>query len=76
MRVLGVDPGTKTFDIAVIEDGEVKIEKSIPTEEIAKDPNVLINAMESFDVDYVVGPSGYGVPPTMGSDVIDLAIRR
>ena len=71
MRVLGVDPGTKTFDIAVIEDGEVKAEKSIPTEEIAKDPNVLINAIESFDVDYVVGPSGYGVPPTMGSDVID-----
>ncbi len=71
LRVLGVDPGTKTFDIAVVEGNEVRAEKSIPTEEIAKDPNVLINAIESFEVDYVVGPSGYGVPLTMGNEVID-----
>jgi len=70
-RVLGVDPGTKTFDIAVVEDGVVKAEKSLETSMIAKDPNVLIGAIKSFEIDYIAAPSGYGAPVTRGDEVID-----
>ncbi|MCG2867689.1 MAG: DUF1464 family protein, partial [Vulcanisaeta sp.] len=70
-RVLGVDPGTKTFDIVVVDDGVVKAEKSLETSMIAKDPNVLIDAIKSFEIDYIAAPSGYGAPVTRGDEVID-----
>jgi predicted butyrate kinase (DUF1464 family) len=71
LRVLGVDPGTKTFDVVVIEDGVVKAEKSIDTATIAKNPEVLIKAIEAFEADLIVAPSGYGVPLTRGDEVLD-----
>jgi predicted butyrate kinase (DUF1464 family) len=57
MRVLGVDPGTKTFDIVVIEDGVAKVEKSIDTATIAKNPDILISAVDKLETDYIVAPS-------------------
>jgi predicted butyrate kinase (DUF1464 family) len=71
MRVLGVDPGTKTFDIVVIEDGVAKVEKSIDTATIAKNPDILISAVDKLETDYIVAPSGYGVPVTRGSEVLN-----
>ena len=71
MRVLGVDPGTKTFDVVVVEDGVVKAERSIETAEIAKNPSTLTNVIDSLEPDIVVAPSGYGVPVTRGDEVYD-----
>jgi len=71
LRILGVDPGTKTFDLVVLENGVVKAEKSIETVAIAKDPGTLIEAIEAQEVDYIVAPSGYGVPVTRGSEVLE-----
>ena len=71
MRVLGVDPGTKTFDIVVIENDVVKAEKSIETAVIARDPSVLVSAVEELEVDYIAAPSGYGVPVTRGDEVLN-----
>ncbi len=71
MRVLGVDPGTKTFDVVAIENGVVKAEKSIDTTTIAKNPEVLISAIEACEADFIVAPSGYGVPVTRGDEVLD-----
>lgn len=71
VRVAGIDPGTKTFDVVVVEDGEVVFERSIETVGIARDPRALIDALEDLAVDYVVGPSGYGVPITFGNEVLD-----
>ncbi|MEB2837148.1 MAG: DUF1464 family protein [Desulfurococcales archaeon] len=72
VRVLGVDPGTKSFDLAVVEDGRVVWEYSIETGRVARDPRSLLDAIrEAGRVDAIAGPSGYGVPVTESRDVVD-----
>ena len=72
MRALGIDPGTRSFDLAVIEDKSVVWEKSIDTLRVAEDPGSLIKAIEAAgDVDIIAGPSGYGVPVTFNHEIID-----
>ncbi|MEM4876796.1 MAG: DUF1464 family protein, partial [Sulfolobales archaeon] len=70
MRVLGVDPGTKSFDLVLVEDGRVLWEYSIDTATVAFRPDVLIDVISRLDIDYIVAPSGYGVPITFGDEVI------
>jgi len=71
VRVLGVDPGTRSFDVVLVEGGRVVSEVSVGTEEVARDPGVLLRAIEELEPDYVVGPSGYGVPVTRGDEVLN-----
>ena len=72
MRALGVDPGTRSFDLVVVEEDRVVWEKSIDTVEVANNPEVLIKAIEEAgDVDVIAGPSGYGVPVTRNDEIID-----
>ncbi|RLG95551.1 DUF1464 domain-containing protein [Candidatus Bathyarchaeota archaeon] len=72
MRALGIDPGTKSFDLAVIEDKSVVWEKSIDTLRVAEDPGSLIKAIEEAgEVDIIAGPSGYGVPVTFNHEIMD-----
>ncbi|MCS7139362.1 MAG: DUF1464 family protein [Candidatus Nezhaarchaeota archaeon] len=72
VKVLGVDPGTFSFDICGLENGEVFYEKVIPTPEIAKRPESLIEGLEEAGkVDLITGPSGYGVKITHLKDVKD-----
>ncbi len=69
---MGIDPGTKSFDLVVIEDDRVIWEKSIETIDIAKNPFKLIDVIEEAGrVDLIAGPSGYGVPVTCNEDIID-----
>jgi len=72
MRSLGIDPGTRSFDLVVIENDHVIWEDSIDTVTVAERPESLIEAVESAgDVDIIVGPSGYGVPVTFNRDIVD-----
>lgn len=72
IKVLGVDPGTFSFDVCGLENGKVFYEKVIPTIEIARDPYKLIDGLEEAGrVDLIVGPSGYGVKITHLKDVED-----
>ena len=72
MKALGIDPGTKTFDLTVIDGEEVMWERSIDTVTVADNPQSLIEAIEEADgVNIIVGPSGYGVPITFNRDIID-----
>lgn len=72
MRALGIDPGTRSFDIVVLEDGKVVWEDSIDTVTVATQPESLINAVERVgDVDVIAGPSGYGVPVTRNDEILD-----
>jgi predicted butyrate kinase (DUF1464 family) len=62
-RVAGVDPGTVSFDLCVLDAGEVVVERSFPTADVGTDPAVLVDALAAhgpFEV--VVGPAGYGLP--------------
>jgi predicted butyrate kinase (DUF1464 family) len=69
VRVLGIDPGTRSFDVVVVEDGVVVAEESFDTSVVANKPGLLLDYVDSRSVDFIVAPSGYGVPMSWGSDV-------
>ena len=71
---MGIDPGTRSFDICGVEEGEVFFEKVLSSEELAEDPSLLVETIEQVeDLDLIVGPSGYGVETTYLED-LDLDI--
>ena len=71
-RALGIDPGTKSFDLVVIDGDKVIWEKSIETMDIARDPEILIRSIEEAgEVDLIAGPSGYGTPIICNEDIVD-----
>ncbi|HIE18215.1 TPA: DUF1464 domain-containing protein [Candidatus Bathyarchaeota archaeon] len=72
MRALGIDPGTRSFDLAVIDGERVVWEDSIDTTTVAERPESLVKAIEAAGrVDVIAGPSGYGVPVTFNRDIVD-----
>ncbi len=62
-RVVGVDPGTYSFDLCGLEGGEVFLEMSVPSALVAERPAVLVDALlAAGPLDLIAGPSGYGLP--------------
>jgi predicted butyrate kinase (DUF1464 family) len=62
-RVAGVDPGTVSFDVCVLDDGDVALERSFSTEDVGADPALLVDALvDHGPFALVVGPAGYGLP--------------
>jgi len=62
-RVIGIDPGTVSFDLCGLEDGKVFLDTSIPSAEVAANPQVLVDTLlDARPLDLVIGPSGYGLP--------------
>jgi predicted butyrate kinase (DUF1464 family) len=61
-KVLGIDPGTSSWDLVGLEHGHLFFERSIPTSEIKSNPPQLMELIESLDLDVMVAPSGYGLP--------------
>jgi len=62
-RVAGVDPGTVSFDVCVLDAGEVVLERSIPTADVGNDPALLVETLiEHGPFEVVLGPAGYGLP--------------
>jgi predicted butyrate kinase (DUF1464 family) len=62
-RVVGIDPGTVSFDILGLQDGDVFLERSFPTSEIGQRPETLLGALQAaLPLDLIAGPSGYGLP--------------
>ena len=69
-RVAGVDPGTLSFDLCVLEDGEPAIEHVFETGSLAVDSGPLLEALAHHGpFDLVYGPSGYGLPLVPGVEV-------
>ncbi|MEA2006458.1 MAG: DUF1464 family protein [Acidobacteriota bacterium] len=64
MRIVGIDPGTYSFDLFGMEDGQRFIaDESIKSEDIFKNPSDILKRLENLmPLDIVVGPSGYGIP--------------
>ena len=70
VKVLGIDPGTKSFDFCGLEDGKVFYEKVVDTFKVAEKPEILVDAVEeTMPLDLIVGPSGYGVKITYLKDI-------
>jgi predicted butyrate kinase (DUF1464 family) len=62
-RVAGVDPGTLSFDVCVLDGGEVVLERSFRTADVGADPALLVKALvDHGPFELVLGPAGYGLP--------------
>jgi len=69
-RVAGVDPGTVSVDLCVLQDGEPVVEQVFPTGTLSKDPAALLQTLADHGpYDLVYGPSGYGLPLLRAADV-------
>jgi predicted butyrate kinase (DUF1464 family) len=69
-RVAGVDPGTVSFDLCVLDDGAPVIERTFHSRDLADDPGPLLAVLsENGPYDLVYGPSGYGLPLVAAGDV-------
>jgi predicted butyrate kinase (DUF1464 family) len=69
-RVAGVDPGTVSIDLCALDDGEVLLERSFRSADLALDPAPLVDALvEHRPFDLVLGPAGYGLPLVPGERV-------
>jgi predicted butyrate kinase (DUF1464 family) len=69
-RVAGVDPGTVSFDLCVLQDGEPVLEQVFATGTLSDDPMPLLQTLAAHGpYDLVYGPSGYGLPLVNAADV-------
>jgi predicted butyrate kinase (DUF1464 family) len=69
-RVAGVDPGTVSFDLCVLHDGERVVEHVFETGSLSEDSGPLLDALTRHGpYDLVYGPSGYGLPLVAAEDV-------
>jgi len=72
VRVIGIDPGTGSFDFFGMEGDEVIIDSTVPVPEVAQNPRVLLDTVRSVSpLDMIIGPSGYGMPLTPIKDITE-----
>jgi predicted butyrate kinase (DUF1464 family) len=72
MRIIGIDPGTGSFDFFGMDRDKIILDTSIPVPDVAQNPNVLLDTARSvLPLDIVIGPSGYGLPLTPIRDMTD-----
>jgi predicted butyrate kinase (DUF1464 family) len=69
-RVAGVDPGTVSFDLCVLHDGEPVLEQVFESRVLSEDSGPLLQALARHGpFDLIYGPSGYGLPLVAAADV-------
>jgi predicted butyrate kinase (DUF1464 family) len=78
-RVIGVDPGTQSFDLCGLVDGEVFLEASVGADDVRRAPAALVDRLEAaLPVDLIAAPSGYGLPlvpvSALSASDLDLAV--
>ncbi|MHA1792963.1 MAG: DUF1464 family protein [Promethearchaeota archaeon] len=62
-RVIGIDPGTSSWDFLGLEDDNVFLDLSVPTKNIMNDPSIVVNLIEkNRPLDLYIAPSGHGIP--------------
>jgi predicted butyrate kinase (DUF1464 family) len=68
--VAGVDPGTVSIDVCALDGGEVLLDQSFRSADLALDPGPLVDALVAHrPLDLVLGPAGYGLPLVRGERV-------
>ncbi len=72
MRVIGIDPGTGSFDFFGMDGKDTVLDTTVPVPRVAENPKVLLDTIRSVSpLDMVVGPSGYGLPVTPIRDITE-----
>src|SRR5262245_32085591 len=78
-RVIGIDPGTISIDLCGLDQGDVFLDRSLPTKDALADPAVIVGMLDDANrqgrIDLVAGPSGYGLPLTRVEDLTDDDLR-
>ncbi|TRZ86879.1 MAG: DUF1464 domain-containing protein [Methanosarcinales archaeon] len=69
VRVIGIDPGTKSFDFCGLDDDRVILDRSVSTGDILREPELVSDIIIETKAELVVGPSGYGIPVTKISNI-------
>jgi predicted butyrate kinase (DUF1464 family) len=69
VRILGIDPGTVSFDLCLFEDREIKFEESIPSSVVAERPEDMVEKCLSIESNAIIAPSGYGLPNRRLSEI-------
>ena len=62
MKILGIDPGTVSFDLCLMENQDITFEDSIPSTVVAEQPEKLAEICLGLKPDAIIAPSGYGLP--------------
>jgi predicted butyrate kinase (DUF1464 family) len=76
-RVAGVDPGSVSFDLCVLEDGQPVLERVFESRSLRHDPSPLLDVLGRHGpYDLVYGPSGYGVPLVAAADIDELRLAQ
>ncbi|MBI2846743.1 MAG: DUF1464 family protein [Chloroflexi bacterium] len=75
MRTLGIDPGTVSFDLCLLEDRDVTHEESVPSSVVAERPEEMAQKCLGLKPDVLVAPSGYGLPNRRLSEVSEVDLR-
>lgn len=61
MIAVGIDPGTKSFDLCVMNEENILFEEKLPSQVIANEPYKLVEKLLSLNADIIIAPSGYGL---------------
>ena len=63
MKVIGIDPGSKSWDFFGLDDQQIILDTSIPSKELINEPQKAISVIRSVEnIDLMVAPSGFGLP--------------
>lgn len=69
-RVIGIDPGSKSWDFFGLEDKEIILDTSVPSNELIEEPIKALTIIKSVDnVDLIVAPSGFGLPLKKATEI-------
>jgi len=69
-RVAGIDPGTVSIDVCALDGGEVLLDLSFRSADLARDPAPLVDALMAHQpFELVLGPAGYGLPLVPGERI-------
>lgn len=61
MRILGIDPGTVSFDLCLMDENEITFEDSIPSTLVAERPEEFAEKCLELNLDVMIAPSGMGL---------------
>jgi len=71
-KVLGIDPGSLTWDFFALKGKQVILDISIPTKEVIEEPSKAITIIKSIkNIDLIVAPSGFGLPLKYVRDITE-----
>lgn len=69
-RVIGIDPGSKSWDFFGLENKEIILDTSIPSSELIEEPSKALTIIQSVEkIDLIVAPSGFGLPLKKVTDI-------